>query len=163
MYLTDPFYKRPWWQHDQKPQPGQHVYYLAPDRKKLVRVTDDLTQPNGITGTPDGKTLYVADIGAKLTYRYDIHADGTLSGKQLFCAEGSDGMTIDEENNLYLTGDGVMVFDAAGRQIDHIAVPDQPWSANVSFGGKDHRTLFITASKGLYAIKLRVKGANASK
>jgi gluconolactonase len=165
MYLTDPDYQRSWWQHDKRPQDGEHVYYLAPDgnTKKLVRVTDDLTQPNGITGTPNGRTLYVADIGAKKTYRYDIQPDGTLAGKKLFCEEGSDGMTIDNENNVYLTGKGVMVFDPTGKQIEHIQVPDEPWSANVCFGGKDRQTLFITASKGLYSIKMRVKGGNPAK
>ena len=56
----------------------------------------------------------------------------------------------------------VLVFNPAGELIEHIAVPEK-WSANVSFGGKDHRTLFITASESLYAIKLRVKGANPAK
>ena len=70
-------------------------------------------------------------------------------------------MTLDEEGNVYLTGKDVEVFDASGRQIDAIAVPERP--ANVSFGGKDHRTLFITARTSLYAIALRVKGANATK
>jgi gluconolactonase len=163
LYLTDPFYKRPWWQHDKMPQDGEHVYCLAPGRRKLIRVTDDLTQPNGITGTPDGKTLFVADIGAKKTFRYDIQPDGKLTGKKLFCAQGSDGMTIDNENNLYLTGNGVMVFDPTGKQIEHIQVPDEPWTANVCFGGKDRQTLFMTASKGLYSIRMRVKGANPSK
>jgi gluconolactonase len=71
-------------------------------------------------------------------------------------------MTIDAEGNLYLTGHGVSVFDKNGRQVEHIDVPE-PWSANVSFGGRDHQTLFITASKSLYSIHLVVKGANPSK
>ena len=62
-------------------------------------MADDLKQPNGIIGTPDGKTLYVADIGAGKTYRYDISADGTLADKTLFCELGSDGMTLDTEGN----------------------------------------------------------------
>jgi gluconolactonase len=162
LYFTDPFYKRPWWKHDKMPQDGQHVYFLSADRQKLVRVTDDLRQPNGIIGTPDGKTLYVADIGASKTYSYAIQPDGTLADKKLVCDKGSDGMTLDTEGNLYLTGKGVMVFDKTGRQIEQIPVPEG-WTANVSFGGKDHQTLFITASRGLYAVKLRVKGANAAK
>jgi len=129
-------------------------------------VADDLKKPNGITGTPDGKSLYVADIQGDRTWRYDILPDGALTHKTLFCPKGSDGMTIDAEGNLYLcaTGatNGVSVFDPAGKQIDHIDVPEK-WSANVSFGGADHRTLFITASESLYAIKLRVKGANPAK
>ena len=162
IYFTDPFYKRSWWTHDTMPQDGQHVYFLSADRR-LVRVADDLEKPNGIIGTPDGKVLYVADIGAGKTYRYDIAADGRLAGRTLAVEQGSDGMTLDNEGNLYLTGDGVGVFDSAGRQIDHIRVPDETWTANVSFGGKDRHTLFITASTGLYGVRMRVTGANAAK
>jgi gluconolactonase len=162
LWFTDPFYKRPWWKHESPQQDGQHVYYLSPDRKRLVRVADDLEQPNGIIGTADGKTLYVADIRARKTYRYDIQPDGSLANKTLFCELGSDGMTIDEENNLYLTGRGVTVFNKEGQKIEHIAI-DEPWTANVCFGGKDRQTLFITASKGLYSIRLRVKGMDPAK
>jgi len=161
-YFTDPFYKRSWWAHQEMPQEGQHVYYLSSDRKKLVRVAEDLKQPNGIIGTPDGKTLFVSDIGDRKTYRFDIQTDGALTNKQLVCAQGSDGMTLDADGNLYLTGKGVMVFDKQGIQVEHIEVPEG-WTANVCFGAKDRQTLFITASKGLYAIKMRVKGANSSK
>ena len=163
LYFTDPFYPRPWWTHDTMPQDGQHVYFLSADRKRLVRVADDLEKPNGIIGTPDGRRLYVSDIRAGKTYRYDSADDGGLTGKTLAAAHGSDGMTLDNEGNLYLTGDGVIVFDSAGRQIEHIKVPDEKWTANVSFGGTDRRTLFITASTGLYAIRMRVTAANAAK
>jgi gluconolactonase len=162
MFVTDPFYKRTWWDHTTMALTNEEVFYLSPDRKNLVRVTEDLKKPNGITGTPDGKNLYVSDISARQTWRYDIQPDGTLTNKTFICALGSDGMTIDEEGNLYLTGRGVTVFDKTGRQIDHIDVPEQ-WSANVCFSGKDRKTLFITASKSLYSIQLRVKGANPAK
>jgi len=161
-YITDPFYKRDWWDYDRPPQGTEQVYFLAEDRKTLKRVNNDLKKPNGITGTPDGKTLFVADIGANQTWRYDILADGSLTNKTLFCAKGSDGMTIDEDGDIYITGRGVTVFDKSGKQIEHIDV-QEPWTANVSFGGKDHKTLFITASKSLYSIQLRVKGANPAK
>lgn len=162
IYFTDPFYKRPYWKRGPMEQEVQGVYYLDPSRKVLRRVADDLRQPNGLTGTPDGKTLYVADIGAKKTYAYEIQADGSLSGKKLFCEEGSDGVTIDEQGNLYLTGKGVMVFDRTGKRMDTIPVPE-PWVGNVCFGGPDRRTLFITASKGFYAVAMRVRGANRHK
>ncbi|MDX1932268.1 MAG: SMP-30/gluconolactonase/LRE family protein [Capsulimonadales bacterium] len=160
LYFTDPYYERPYWKRGKMEQPGQAVYYVTKDRKTVRRVTTDLTQPNGITGTPDGKTLFVADIGAGRTYAYDIRPDGTLANKRLFCELGSDGMTIDNEGNLYLTGQGVTVFDKAGRRIGNIPVPE-PWTANVSFGGRDKKTLFITASKGLYAIKMRTHGVGS--
>jgi gluconolactonase len=162
LFFTDPFYKRPWWDYDQPPQSTAQVYWLSADRRTLRRVTNDLLKPNGIIGTPDGKTLYVADIGAGLTYAFDIEADGGLANKRVFCQRGSDGMTLDTEGHLYLTGKGVMVFDRTGTQVGHIGVPED-WTANVSFGGADRHTLFITASTGLYAIRMRVKGANAAK
>jgi gluconolactonase len=162
MFLSDPFYRRKWWDHTMMALTNEEVFYLAPDRKTLTQVTSDLKKPNGITGTPDGKNLFVSDISAKQTWRYDILPDGSLTNKTFFCALGSDGMTIDAEGNLYLTGHGVTIFDRTGKQIDHIDV-NEKWSANVCFGGKDHQTLFITASESLYSIHLRVKGANAAK
>jgi Gluconolactonase len=159
LYFTDPYYKRPYWKRGPKEQ-GEFVYYLAPDHQKIVRVIDDLKQPNGIIGTPDQKTLYVADIGAKKTYRYAIQPDGHLKDKKLLCELGSDGVTLDDQGNLYLTGDGVTVFDSSGKQIEHIKVPEE-WTANVCFGGKDRQTLFITASKSLYALRMQVKGVDS--
>jgi gluconolactonase len=163
LYFTDPFYKRPWWTYDTMPQDGQHVYFLSADRRQLVRVTDDLEKPNGIIGTPDGKTLFVADIGAGKTFRFDIAPDGRLTGKTLVAEARSDGMTLDNEGNMYLTGEGVLVFDSTGRQIDHIEIPDEEWTSNVCFAGKDRKTLFITASRGLYAIAMRVGAGTAAK
>lgn len=163
LYFTDPFYPRTWWAYDTKPQDGEHVYFLSANRQRLVRVITDMTRPNGIIGTPDGRTLFVADIGAKQTFRYAIAPDGSLSDKTLVVEQGSDGMTLDAEGHLYLTGDGVMVFDSQGQQIEHIRIPGEKWTANVSFGGKDRQTLFITASTGLYGIRMRIRGANAAK
>jgi len=162
MFITDPFYKRTWWDHTTMALTNEEVFYLSPDRKNLTRVTDDLKKPNGITGTPDGKTLYVSDIGARQTWSYDIQPDGTLTHKTFFCALGSDGMTIDTAGNLYLTGRGVTVFDKTGQQIDHIDVPEK-WTANVCFSGPERRTLFITASESFYSIRLRFAGANPAK
>ena len=81
LYFTDPFYPRPWWTHDAMPQDGQHVYFLSADRQRLVRVITDLTKPNGIIGTPDGRSLFVSDIEANRTYRYDIARDGNLPAR----------------------------------------------------------------------------------
>ncbi len=162
LYFTDPFYKREWWDYNKPPQGTEQVFFLSADRKMLMRVTTDLVQPNGLIGTPDGKTLFVADIRANKTYAFDIQKDGSLTNRSLRCEKGSDGMTLDAKGNLYLTGKGVFVFDKNGNEVEHIEVPEA-WCANVSFGGKDHKTLFITASKGFYSLKMRVKGANAAK
>jgi gluconolactonase len=160
LYFTDPYYKRPYWKRGPKELEIEAVYYLTPDRKTLTRVVADLKQPNGIIGTPDGKTLYVADIGGGRTYAYGIQPDGALTGKRLFCKLGSDGMTIDDRGNVYLTGKGVTVFDRDGRQIEHIDVPES-WTGNICFSGADRRTLFITASKHIYGLKMLVHGVGS--
>ncbi|MDP6524200.1 MAG: SMP-30/gluconolactonase/LRE family protein [Kiritimatiellia bacterium] len=160
LYFSDPFYKRKYWKRGPSEQDTQAVYFLSPDRSKLIRVAEDLKQPNGLIGTPDGKTLYVADIGAGKTYAYDIQENGTLTKKRLFCSMGSDGMTIDDEGNIYLTGRGVIVFNAKGEKIKHIPIK-HGWTANVCFGGPDRRTLFITTSKDLFGLRMRVKGVGS--
>ena len=160
VYFSDPFYKRDYWKRGPSEQDVQGVYFWSPEKKALTRVVADMKQPNGLIGTPDGKILYIADIGANKSYAYDIQPDGSLTNKRLFCELGSDGMTIDTEGNVYLTGKGVTVFGKTGKQIDHIDVKE-PWTANVCFGGKDKDLLFITASKCLYSIKMKVKGAGS--
>jgi len=165
IYITDPFYQRSWWTHTLIPQDKQAVYYIAPGTGtgkvavmgKPVRVIDDFTAPNGITGSADGKFLFVADIGADRTWKYAIRPDGTLTDKTLFCSMGSDGMTIDSEGNLYLTGKGVTIFNEDGKKIEAIGIPET-WTANVCFGGADRKTLFITASRHVYRLAMRTKG-----
>ncbi len=158
-YFTDPLYARDYWKRDKAmQQPGQYVYYFDIKTKQSTPVATDLRQPNGIIGTPDGKKLYVADIGASKTYSYDVSADGTLTNKTFFCELGSDGMTIDVAGNVYLTGKGVTVFDKAGKKLQNIPIPE-PWTGNVTFAGKDRHLLFITASTKVYGVELKVKGA----
>ncbi|WP_229236059.1 SMP-30/gluconolactonase/LRE family protein [Dyadobacter tibetensis] len=158
IYFTDPLYARPYWKRDPSmQQEGMYVYYLSPDRQNVSVVAKTLTKPNGIVGTADGKKLYVADIGASKTYVFDIVNPGELNNQQLFAEMGSDGMTIDNKGNVYLTGKGVTVFDNSGARIAHISVP-QSWTANVCFGGKKKNLLFMTAGKGVYGLKMNVKG-----
>ena len=157
IYFTDPYYQRDYWKHTEKEIENERVYYLAPDKKALTPVATDLVKPNGIIGTADGKQLYVADIGDKKTYVYQVNDDGSLTNRQLFTDMGSDGLTLDSRDNVYLTGQGVTVFNQQGEKIEHIEV-DEGWTANVCFGGKDQKTLFITAMKSLYTLEMRVKG-----
>lgn len=158
IYFTDPFYKRDYWTRTEKEIAKENVYYVSPDRKKVSLVMSDFVRPNGIIGSPDGKKLFVADIGARKTYSFSIGSDGTLTDRKLFTEMGSDGMTIDSKGNIYLTGKGVTVFDPMGEKMAHIPI-DEPWTANVCFGGKDRKTLFVTASKSVYTVKMKVKGA----
>ena len=157
-YLTDPYFKRDYWTRDTaRQQPVEGLYYLAPEGKQLVMLDSTLNQPNGIVGTPDGKYLYVAEARANRILRYDIQTNGSLTNRQVFADMGSDGMTIDDRGNIYLTGDGVTVFDKNGQQIAHFPIPED-WTANVCFGGKERNILFITASKSVYTLKMLVHG-----
>lgn len=157
IYFTDPFYPRPYWDHKEPDMAKQNVYYLPNGKTEAVLVDDNLKQPNGIVGTPDGAYLYVADIRDNKTYKYQIAPDGQLTNRQLFVSQGSDGMTLDNKGNLYLTGRGVTVYDPTGKKMGTIPVPSR-WVGNVCFGGKDRKTLFITASESVYTLAMAVKG-----
>ena len=154
IYFTDPRYRN----RDKLPQDGEHVYYVTPDRKTVIRVIDDMTRPNGIIGSPDGKKLYVADNGAKNSFVYKINKDGTLRDKKLFALAGYDGMTIDTRGNVYLTlqTNIVVVYNPQGEKIETIKFPEQP--SNVCFGGKGKKTLCVTAQTSLYSLRMNAKG-----
>lgn len=156
IYFTDPYYQRPYWDRKKSELDGEHVYYLPKGSKKAIIVDNKLVKPNGIIGSADGKTLFVADIGDKKTYQYTINKNGSLSDRKLFTNMGSDGMTLDNKGNLYLTGNGVTVFNPIGEKIEHISVPG--WTANVTFGGKERDILFMTSNKSVYTLKMKVKG-----
>jgi len=151
IYFTDPYYQRPYWKRTKPDLPTEDVYYLSPENK-LSKVAADFVKPNGIIGSADGKYLYVADIGASKTYRFQISADGSLTNKILFCNEGSDGMTIDKDGNVYLTNKFVSVFNKSGKNIAKIKVPEIP--SNVTFYGPDKNELFITARTSIYKVKI---------
>lgn len=158
IFFTDPLYKRPWWKHPMPQMAGQYLWYLPAGGKEPRLLDSAFKQPNGIVGTPDGRYLYVADIGDQKTYRYELGSNGRLRHRTLFAAMGSDGMTLDERGNLYLTGNGVTVFAPSGKQIAHIAIPEK-WTANVCFGGAGRNQLFVTASAAVYTVDMAVKGA----
>jgi gluconolactonase len=158
IYFTDPYYQRDYWERKKPEIEGEKVYYLPKGKKEAIVVDDDLKQPNGIIGTPDGKYLYVADIRDNKTYRYDIQADGMLKNRQLYVSQGSDGMTLDNRGNLYLTGKGVTVYGPDRVKLQTIPVPAN-WTGNICFAGKDRNILFITASESVYTLQMQVKGA----
>ena len=157
IYVTDPYYQRPYWERTTAEIEEKNVYYISPDLKKITVAATDLVQPNGIIGTPDGKTLYVADIGDQKTSSYTIQNNGTLTNRTLFTDMGSDGMTIDNKGNIYLTGEGVTIFNPKGEKIHHIPINEE-WTANVTFGGKNQNILFITAKGSVYTLKMNVHG-----
>lgn len=156
IYFTDPYYQRSYWTRKAPDLDGQKVYFLK-EKNDAVIVIDDLKKPNGIIGTPDGKYLYVSDIEGNKTYKYTIAEDGMLKDQKLFTDHGSDGMTIDNDGNIYLTGNGLTVYNRDGKKIEHIDVPAK-WTGNITFWGKERNYLFITASENIYIIKTKVKG-----
>jgi gluconolactonase len=147
IYFTDPAYR------SAAVQDGEDVYYLSPDRSRVERVVRDMVKPNGLVGTPDGKTLYIADWAAGRTYAYAVHADGSLSGKRLFVSSGSDGMTVDAMGNVYLTvPNRVDIYRPDGTRLAAIPIPNTP--TNVEFTGPDGRTLFVTAQTAAYTVRM---------
>jgi sugar lactone lactonase YvrE/formylglycine-generating enzyme required for sulfatase activity len=153
VYFTDPVF----FGHTAV-QGGEYVYYLSPNRSSVIRVVTDMVRPNGLVGTPDGKTLYLADWGSGNVFRYSINTDGTLTNKTLFAQVKCDGMTLDAEGHLYLTENAIFVYDSTGNPLEQISVPERP--TNLEFGGSDRKTLFITTDAGsLYSIRMRVQGA----
>jgi Gluconolactonase len=157
IYFSDPYYQRDYWERKKPDLPKENLYYLPPGAKQPIVVDSNCRKPNGLVITPDGKTMYVSDLGGNKTYRYTINEDGTLSNREVFINRGSDGITLDSEGNLYITGNGVTIYDSFGKYIGRIPIPSR-WTANLCFGGKDRKTLFITASESVYTLRMKVKG-----
>ena len=166
LWFTDP----PWGLRAPHEIPGHWVYKLDPETGKVEVLIKNLAMPNGIVFSPDGSRLYVADTGGHKRHPdskyhdypdtvtcYAVSKKGKL-GKKLFTIdEGSDGMAVDVKGNLYLTHGQVQVYDADGKKLETIEVPEKP--ANVCFGGKDYKTLFITARTSLYQVRMIKAGA----
>jgi gluconolactonase len=156
IFFTDPYYQRDYWTRTSADIPHQSVYFVPKGSKTIVLAADSLNQPNGIVGSPDGKYLYIADAGAGKIFRYTIGDNSKLSGKRLLIDRGSDGMTLDSKGNIYLTGNGITIYNSEGIEIGQLKVPEG--TSNVCFGGKDKNILFITAKTSLYMIPTSAKG-----
>lgn len=148
-----------------KEQPGNYVYRHDPKTGRTTAVVKDFVQPNGLAFSPDEKRLYVADSGTPRHIRvFDVGADGSLSRGEVFCKidkGGPDGIRVDRDGRVWSSaGDGVQIFAPDGGLIGKILVPEAP--ANLCFGGRDGKTLFITARKSLYSITVNITGASHS-
>jgi len=156
IFFTDPYYQRDYWTRQKPDISHQSVYLIKKGTKTIMLAADSLNQPNGIVGSPDGKYLYVADAGAGKIFRYSIEKQGKLANKKLLINHGSDGMTLDNKGNIYLTGNGVTIYNSEGQKIAQVKVPEG--TSNVCFGGTQKNILFVTAKTSLYAIPMLVKG-----
>lgn len=165
IYFTDPRYG---YKHDLE-QDCMAVYRIGVDGS-LTRVIDDVESPNGILLTPDDNTMYLVDNnedpgGARTLLEY--HNEGGDKWRQVRVlhdfgeGRGGDGMVLDIEGNIYLTAGkddkaGVYIFAPNGDQLGFIPTGEVP--GNCTFGGRDLRTLYITATSSLYAIELNIPG-----
>jgi gluconolactonase len=143
--------------------PFQGVYRLD-DAGNVRLLTKDLTQPNGLAFSPDGKHLYIDDSEKRNIRVYDAASDGTLNNGRIFGEEPGgkhdgvpDGIKVDKSGNLFVTGPkGIWVWDAFGNHLGTIAMPEQP--ANLTWGDKDYRTLYITATTSVYRLEMKTQG-----
>jgi len=146
-------------------QDKQAVYYIKPSRE-VIRISSDFQKPNGLCLSADEKLLYVDDWSDKYVFVFDVQNDGTAINKRVFCtlktsgvsaSSGADGMKIDSKGTLYVaTSLGIQVIDKNGVFQETISIPEAP--SNVAFGGKDLKTLFITAGKNLYSTTVNIPG-----
>jgi len=161
IYFTDPLFRAP----QPLPQGIQAVYYIHPDGK-VSRLTGDIAAPNGIGLSPDGKRLYVIPSRQAEMLVYDVTGPGKIANGRTLCRlrqpqgkdnTGGDGMAVDVEGNLYITTNlGVEIFSQAGKHLGLVAFPQQP--ANVTFGGADRKTMYVTARTGLYRVAMPIAG-----
>ena len=143
--------------------PYQGVYRLD-DHGGLKLLTKELAQPNGLAFSPDGKHFYVDDSEKRNILVYDVAADGSISNGRVFGEEPGgkndgvpDGMKVDKNGNIFVTGPkGIWVWDAKGNHLGTIAMPEQP--ANLNWGDKDYRTLYITATTSVYRLEMKTQG-----
>jgi gluconolactonase len=163
VYFTDPVFIG-------APNQDKKAVYFIDSTGSVKRVIDDLSAPNGVLLSPDGTMLYVVDTDNKYVYSWNVDSGDTVSGKlnlallQTFggISSGADGMAIDIYGNIYVATDkGIQICTAQGTAITTITIPEAP--TNCDFGGKDFKTLYITALKNLYSIDLNYPGYVVSK
>jgi gluconolactonase len=160
-YFTDPTLDLP--QGEKQEIPFQGVYRLD-EKGDVTLLTKELSQPNGLAFSPDGKRFYVDDSEQRNIRVYDVAANGTIANGRIFAEEPGgkadgvpDGMRLDRQGNMYVTGPkGIWVWDANGHHLGTIVVPEQP--ANLTWGDADYRTLYITATKSVYKIQTKARG-----
>ncbi len=142
------------------------MYYRAADGT-VTRLIEDRTAPNGVILSPDETVLYVIPSMEKQMWAYPVESPGKLGAGRVFCElrqgpgqsnSGGDGLTVDTQGNLYITSSlGLQIFDPTGKALGIISIPgEQP--ANVTFGGPDRRTLYITARTSLYSVETEATG-----
>ena len=124
---------------------------VSPDGSIFIPKSQDLVRAFSLRPAVVGQPFYLADEFGQKTWRFKVHADGTLSDPELFAEEGEMGVAVDGEGNVYVAAGAIFVYDPSGKQTDRIEVPERP--ACLVFGGADRRTLYVTARSGLYQVR----------
>jgi gluconolactonase len=161
IYFTDPDYQN-------RQSVPEAVYYISPTGG-LSRLLTGFGRPNGVILSPDGDTFYLASESQKRIYAFDVAADGSLSNQRLFArtdvdangtqlpgiGNGPDGLTIDAAGNVYCAvQNAVFAWNPAGARLFSLPVSQDP--TNVELGGRNGKTLYITAGTSLFSVPLNV-------
>jgi gluconolactonase len=164
IYFTDPPYGIT---SEQQELSFQGVFRLDPDSGDLTLLSRDFEKPNGLTFSPDEKTLYIADSSLEKRHirAFDVNPDGTLDNSRVFAEIHSeepgnpDGIKVDKYGNLYVSaGGGVWIFSREGEKLGIIRTPERP--ANCAWGDRDWKSLYITARTSIYRLRLNIPGYN---
>ena len=154
VYFTDPLFTP----LDQRDLDFYGVYHVTPDGT-IEAIARLQTRPNGITMSPDGRVLYVANTDERNVRAYDLDANGRASNERIAIADldaGPDGIRIDVKGNLYIAARGVQVYSPAGVLLGRIAVPVNP--RNLAFGDADLRTLYLVGNS-IFRVRVDTPGS----
>jgi gluconolactonase len=160
IYFTDP----PYGINKEQEELGFYGVYRITTDGKLTLLVKNMVRPNGLAFSPDEKKLYVSDSQEGNIRVFEVNSDGTLANQQLFADLKvpdkdplADGMKVDSRGNVYATGqEGIWIFSPEGKQLGKIALPETP--TNVAWGESDYKTLFMTAGRSIYRIRLKIPG-----
>lgn len=157
LYFTDPAFGN---QADTRELSFYGVYHLNP-KGELTAIARPKGRPNGLTLSPNGRILYVANSDERKVYAYDLDGKGVASNERVFVdkVDGPpDGLNVDEKGNLYIAANQIYIVSPQGKALHTIQMGDKP--SNMAFGDEDRMTLYITAKTGVYRARMKVKGVS---
>ncbi len=142
IYFTDPVFK------GSLTQTCENVYCILKSNNQVIKVADDLIKPNGIIGNSEGSTLFIADYGASKIYQYTILTNGSLTNKLLFANIQADGLSIDNNENIYAAGQYIYIYNPSGELTSTIEVDGT--ITNLCIVENENKTAYITTHSSMY-------------